>query len=390
MSDINRSVSYQIIIPPTVIFGEGSLGQLGGEAGKMGAKKALIVTDAGIAGSGLIQPVRDELAKTLTKIDVYPDAEPEPSISGLNAAAQLLRQIDYDIIIGLGGGSSIDTAKGLGVLLAHGGKGEDYIGTDKIPGPSIPVVAIPTTAGTGSEATNVAIFSDTAKELKVGMISRYLLAKIALVDPVLTYSCPRSITAASGMDALVHTIECYTSLKANDFTDAVAIKAMQLISQNLKTAVNDGANEQARCAMAEGALLAGIAFSNSSVAAVHALAYPLGARFHISHGMANGMLLPYVMKFNLAAVPARYAYIAKVLGEPVEGLMDIDAAKAGVKAIEKLIKDIGLPSRLRDLNVPKEALEGMALATMDVTRLLGNNPRTLTLADVLGIWQDAW
>jgi alcohol dehydrogenase class IV len=290
----------------------------------------------------------------------------------------------------VGGGSSIDTAKGLSVLLAHGGCGQDYIGTDKIPGPGISVIAIPTTAGTGSETTNIAIFSDTEKELKVGMISNHLFARLALVDPVLTYGCPRGVTAASGIDALVHTIECYTSLKANSFTDALAIKAMQLISGNLKAAVIDGANKNARNAMAEGAMLAGIAFGNSGVAAVHALAYPLGARFHVSHGTANGLLLPHVMKCNLPASPARYAFIAEVLGQRTQGLAPLEAATLGVKAVQKLIEDIGLPSRLRDLKVPQDALEGMAVATMDVTRLLANNPKALTLDDVRGIWQDAW
>jgi alcohol dehydrogenase class IV len=275
-------------------------------------------------------------------------------------------------------------------LLAHSGEGQDYIGTNKIPGPGIPLIAIPTTAGTGSETTNIAIFSDNEKELKVGMISNYLLARLALVDPVMTYGCPRGVTAASGIDALVHTIECYTSLKSNNFTDALAIKAMQLISNNLKDAVRDSSNKNARGAMAEGSMLAGIAFGNSGVAAVHALAYPLGARFHVSHGVANGLLLPYVMKCNLSADLARYTFIAGILGEETQGLAPLQASTLGVKAVEKLIKDIGLPQHLRDLNVPKEALEGMAVATMDVTRLLANNPKTLTLDDVRGIWQDAW
>ena len=382
------SQSYQINLPAVIRFGPGTLNTLGSEMAKWGVKKVLIVTDPGIFHSGLVQPVIEQLAETA--IDVYSESEPEPSLSGLKNALNKLKNTKYDVIIGLGGGSSIDTAKGLSVLLAHGGDGRDYIGTDKIPGPGIAVIAIPTTAGTGSEVTNIAIFSDTEKELKVGMVSNYLLAKMALVDPVLTYKCPRSVTAASGIDALVHTIECYTSLKANGFTESVAIKAMRLISDNLKLAVNEGSDENARCAMSEGSLLAGIAFSNSSVAAVHALAYPLGARFHISHGVANGLLLPYVMKCNLSADPIKYALIAETLGGQVKGLTPLEAALTGVEAVKKIIKDIGIPSRLRDLEVPEEALEGMAVATMDVTRLLASNPKNLTLDDVRGIWQDAW
>jgi alcohol dehydrogenase class IV len=389
MTAIDKPITYQISLPPIIRFGAGVLNTLGSEVKKWGVKKALIVTGPSVYKSGLVQPVGDQLSGAVVT-DVYAEAEPEPSLSGLNNAVKKLKNVKYDVIIGLGGGSSIDTAKGLSALLAHGGDGRDFIGTDKIPGPGIAVIAIPTTAGTGSEVTNIAIFSDTEKELKVGMISNYLLAKMALVDPVLTYKCPRSVTAASGMDALVHTIECYTSVKANGFTDVVAIRAMRLISGNLKVAANEGSNETARCAMAEGALLAGIAFGNSSVAAVHALAYPLGARFHVSHGVANGLLLPHVMKCNLSADPTRYALMAEVLGAPVKGLTPLQAANAGIDAVKKLIKDIGLPQRLRDLNVPREALEGMATATMDVTRLLANNPKKLTLEDVRGIWLDAW
>jgi alcohol dehydrogenase class IV len=382
--------SYQITLPQIVRFGAGVLGSLSKEVEKLGAKKVLIVTDPGVYSSGLTQPVREQLSGARVSVDTFSEAEPEPSLSGLNNAARELNKGNYDVIVGVGGGSSLDTAKGLSVLLAHGGVGQDYIGTDKLPGPGIPVITIPTTAGTGSEVTNIAIFSDPEKELKLGMVSTYLLAKLALVDPTLTYGCPPGVTATSGIDALVHAIECYTGNKANNFTDAIAIRAMQLVSDNLRKAVSDGSNKDARNAMAEGALLAGVAFGNSGVAAVHALAYPLGARFHVSHGVANGLLLPYVMECNLSAAPSRYAHVAEILGRPVKGVAPLEAAAEGVKAVKALVRDIGIPHRLRDLNVPGEALEGMAVATMDVTRLLANNPKALTLDDVRGIWQSAW
>jgi alcohol dehydrogenase class IV len=386
----NTLKSYQIMVPQIIRFGPGVLNTLSNEVKKLGAKEVLIVTGPRVYQSGLIQPIKEQLSKAMVSVDIFSEAEPEPSLPGLNSAAKELKKSNYDVIVGVGGGSSIDTAKGLSVLLAHGGEGQNYIGTDKIPGPGIAVIAIPTTAGTGSEVTNIAIFSDLEKELKLGMVSVYLFARVALVDPILTYGCPRGVTAASGIDALVHTIECYTSLKANNFTDALAVKAMQLISSSLRTAVSDGSNEDARNSMAEGALLAGIAFGNSGVAAVHALAYPLGARFHVSHGVANGLLLPYVMECNLSADLNRYAYIAEILGEQTKGLTPFKAATLGVNAVKTLVKDIGIPHRLRDLDVPREALEGMAVATMDVTRLLANNPKALTLDDVRGIWQNAW
>lgn len=381
---------YKVSLPQRIYFGAGVLDSLAVEVEKLNIKKALIVTDQGVFNSGLVQPVKEVLTTASVSVDVFSEAEPEPSLSGLAAAVKKLNRQKYDAVIGLGGGSSIDTAKGLSVLMAFGGNERDYIGTDKIPAPGVNIIAIPTTAGTGSEVTNIAIFSDTEKELKVGMVSDHLLAKVAVVDPVFTYGCPRGVTAASGIDALVHAIECYTSNKSNSFTDSIAIQAMRLISGNLKTAVNDGSDKKARSAMAEGALLAGIAFGNSGVAAVHALAYPLGARFHVSHGMSNGLLLPHVMKCNCPAEPRKYAVVAQVLGERTDGLTEHEAAEAGIAAVKRLIQDIGLPYRLRDLNVPEGALEGMAVATMDVTRLLANNPRLLTLDDVRGIWRDAW
>jgi len=284
----------------------------------------------------------------------------------------------------------MDTAKGLSILLARGGEGQNYVGVGKVPGPGIPVFAIPTTAGTGSEVTNIAIFGGPDKELKLAIVSPYILARLALVDPTLTYGCPRGVTAAAGIDALVHAIESYTSIRSNNFTDAVALEAMRLIVGNLRIAVNNGSDEEARNHMSEGALLAGIAFGSAGVGAVHALAYPLGGRFHVSHGVANGLLLPYVMECNLAANLSKYAIVAQMLGEKTEGLSLREAAERGVEAAKAIAADIGIPLRLRDLEVPEEALEGMATATMDVTRLLANNPKKLTLDDVRGIWRNAW
>jgi alcohol dehydrogenase class IV len=381
---------YQISQPQIIRFGVGALNTLADEANKLGGKRAIIVTDPGVYQSGLVGPVKEQLSKAKLSVEVFSEAEPEPTLTKLNAAAKELRKGNYDLLVGLGGGSSMDTAKGLSVLLAHGGDGQDYVGVDKVPRPGIPVFTMPTTAGTGSEVTNIAIFSDPEKELKLGMVSPHLLARLALVDPTLTYGCPQGVTAASGIDALVHAIECYTGNKANNFTDALALEAMRLIAGSLRTAVSNGSDKEARNQMAEGALLAGIAFGNSGVAAVHALAYPLGARFHVSHGVANGLLLPYVMECNLPANLPKYAVVAQMLGEKTEGLTLLEAATLGVKSIKTLVKDIGIPSHLRDLEVPEEALEGMAVATMDVTRLLANNPKELTLDDVRGIWRNAW
>jgi len=292
---------YQITLPQMTYFGVGALNNIGDEASKLGAKRALIVTDPTVYKSGLVNPVRDQLASVGLSVEVFSESEPEPTLPKLNVAAKALSKGGFDLLVGVGGGSSMDTAKGLSILLVHGGEGQDYLGVGKVPGSGITLFTTPTTAGTGSEVTNIAIFGDPDRGLKLGIVSPYILAQVAFVDPTLTYGCPPGVTAAAGIDALVHAIESYTSIRSNTFTDAVALEAMRLIVGSLRTVVNNGSDEEARNHMSEGAFLAGIAFGNAGVAAVHALAYPLGARFHTSHGVANGLFLPYVMECNLLA-----------------------------------------------------------------------------------------
>ena len=382
--------TYQVMLPDKIRFGVGCIDTLGNEAKELAAKHAIIITDPGVYQAGLVDPVKEQLSRAKLSVDVIAEAEPEPTLTRLDAIAEKLRKDDYDLLIGVGGGSSIDTTKGLSVLLTHGGNGQNYVGVNKVPGPSIPVFALPTTAGTGSEVTNIAVFGDPEKELKLAMVSPHILARLALVDPTLTYGCPPKVTAASGMDALVHAIECYTSNKAHNFSDALALEAMRLIVGNLRTVVKNGSDKEARKCMSEGALIAGIAFGNSSVTAVHALAYPLGSRFHVPHGLANGLLLPYVMECNLPANLPKFAVIAKMLGVETGKLSLQEAAEKGVEAARALAADIGIPTHLRNLGVPKKTLEEMAVATMDVNRLLVNNPKPLTLDDVRRIWQNAW
>jgi alcohol dehydrogenase class IV len=381
---------YQIMLPGKIRFGVGALDTIGDEANQLAAKRALIVTDPGVYQAGLADSVKERLSKAKLSVDIFSEAEPEPTFPRLNAAAEQLRKEGYDLLVGTGGGSSMDTAKGLSILLAHGGKGQDYGGVDKVPGPGIPIFTLPTTAGTGSEVTNIAIFGDPEKGRKLGIVSPYLFARLALVDPTLTYRCPPTVTAASGIDALIHAIECYTGNKANTFSDALAVEAIRLIAGNLRTAVKNGSDKEARNRMSEGALIAGMAFVNSGVAAVHALAYPLGSRFHVPHGVANGLLLPYVTECNLSANLPKYVTVAQMLGVKTEGLSLQEAAEKGVESMKALAADIGIPLHLRDLGIPREVLEEMAVATMDVTRLLGNNPKELTLDDVRRIWQNAW
>jgi len=382
--------TYQIMLPDKIRFGVGCIDTIGNEAKELAAKHVIIITDPGVYQAGLVGPVKEQLFKAKLSVDVIAEAEPEPTFTQLNALAEKLRTSKYDLLVGVGGGSSLDTTKALSILLAYNGNGQDYVGVDKIPGYGIPVFALPTTAGTGSEITQNAIFGDPEKQLKMGMVSSYLIPRLALVDPTLTYGCPPKVTAASGLDALIHAVECYTGNKANTFSDTIALKAMELITGNLRQAVKNGSDKEARNCMAEGSLLAGITLANAGTAAVHALAYPLGARFHIPHGIANGVLFPYVTEFNLSANVPKYAVVARMLGVETDGLSPREAAEKSAEAIKALAKDIGIPLHLRDLGVPREALEGMAVATMDVTHLLANNPKPLTLDEVRQIWQNAW
>jgi alcohol dehydrogenase class IV len=382
--------NYEIRVPGKVRFGAGCTETMGEEATKIGARRALMVTDPGVYQTGITDPVKENLTKAGITVDIFSEAEPEPTYSKLNATAKELGKNRYDLVVGIGGGSSIDTAKGLSILFAHGGIGQDYGGTDKVPAPGVPVFACPTTAGTGSEVTNIAVFDDRERGLKEGVVSNYLLARIAFVDPTLTYGCPAKVSAASGMDALIHAIEGYTGNKATTFSDAMALEAMRLIVGSLRRAVKNGSDKEARNQMSEGALFGGMAFMNSGVTAVHALAFPLGSQFHVPHGTANAVLLPYVMECNLSANLPRFVTVAKMLGAATEGLSDQEAAEKGLEAAKALSADIGIPIHLRELGVPKEALEGLASATMNVTRLLANNPKALTPDDVRAIWENAW
>jgi len=382
--------NYEIRVPGKVRFGAGCTETMGEEATKIGAKRALIVTDPGVYQTKITEPAKENLTKAGISVDVFSEAEPEPTYLKLNATAKELRKNKYDLLVAIGGGSSIDTAKGLSVLFAHGGVGQDYGGVEKVPRPGVPLFACPTTAGTGSEVTNIAVFDDRERGFKEGVVSNYLLARIAFVDPTLTYGCPAKVTAASGMDALIHAIEGYTGNKATTFSDALALEAMRLITSSLRRAVKNGSDKEARNQMSEGALFGGMAFMNSGCAAVHALAFPLGSQFHVPHGMANAILLSYVMECNLSSNLPRYATVAKMLGAQTDGLSDQEAAEKGLEAAKSLAADVGIPTHLRELGVPKEALEGLATATMNVTRLLANNPKELTLDDVRGIWEKAW
>ncbi len=389
-----------------LVFGRGSCAQLGTLLARRKLARVFVVTDSRLQAAGLVEQVSRPLREAGIAAELFTGGEPEPAIATALAATATARRFGPDCVLGLGGGSNMDLAKIVAVLLAHGGEPARYFGFGNVPGPVVPLVCVPTTAGTGSEVSHAAVLTDAANRIKVSTLSQFLRPALALVDPALTDDCPRQISADSGIDALTHAIEAYTAidfdqLEAADgepvayegrfpLGECLAEQAIVLIGRHLVTAVTDGGNRQARDGMALAATIAGLAFSNCAVAVVHALEYPLGGAVHVSHGAGNGLLLPYVMRYNLPVRTAAFARIAALLGEDVAGLSEPAAAERAIAAVERIRGQIGIPTRLRDLGVQREQLPLFAERAFAIKRLMGTNPRQPTQADLLGILQQAF
>ena len=376
---------------PRILMGPGSADQIGRELKALKGKRALIVTDPGIIRAGLLDGISPSLKNAGVTVTLFDQVEADPHIEIVDQALARLKEEKCDSVIGMGGGSSLDIAKLVAAMAVNPGHISDYFGVDLLAKPGLPLIAVPTTAGTGSEVTPIAILSDQAEHLKKGVVSPHLFPRLALLDPVLTIGVPPAVTAYTGMDAFIHAVEAYTSVNANSLTDHLAFRAIELTFGNILTAYARGEDLEARSNMLEGSLLAGMAFANAGVTAVHAFAYPLGGEFHhIAHGLANSVMLLPVLRFNMLGNLPKFAEISLALGLSAEGLTDRQAAEEGLDAIEELMIDLNLPLRLRDLKVPEEAIPGMAQGVMKVTRLLANNPRRITLEDAERIYRSAW
>jgi alcohol dehydrogenase class IV len=284
----------------------------------------------------------------------------------------------------------MDSAKVLAVSMSHTGSISALFGENNVNARDVPLIAIPTTAGTGSEVTNIAILTDPADQLKKGIVSEFLLPDVAIVAAEMTVSCPPTVTAASGIDALVHALEAYLSVNASPITDALALKAIAMIYPALPKAYLDGNDLAARESMATGSLLAGLAFGNAGVGAVHALAYPLGGRFHLSHGMSNAVMLPHVMKENAAVSQERFVDIAKAMKLSTQGHTDSEITEQVLHAIEKICRDVEIPASLSHFDIPEDAIPTMAIEASKVTRLLRNNPRQFTVDEIEDIYRHAF
>lgn len=389
-----------------LLFGRDAVRQTGEVARRLGAKRTMIVTDTMLAKAGIVDRVREPLSQAEISVEVFDGGCPEPPISLAEECIAAARRFQPDVLVGLGGGSNMDLAKITATVLAHGGTPRNYIGDDQIPGPVLPLICIPTTAGTGSEVSGASVLTDSEKHMKVGILSNYLRPRVALVDPLLTLTCPPKVTADSGIDALTHAIEAFTAVDNEEFPlppgertiyqgrnplgDLLSERAIQLIGGNLRRAVSHGDDLAAREAMALGATLAGLGFSNVGVAVVHALEYSVGGATHCSHGAGNGLLLPFVMRFNRPLRVKQFARIAALLGEDVGGLSDEAAADLAIATVEQLKADIGIPERLRDLGVTPDQLPQFAEKSFAVKRILRVNPRPVTVTDLEEILRSAW
>jgi alcohol dehydrogenase class IV len=387
-----------------IIFGSGSI-QYVPEIlkKKIKAKKPLLVTDPGVVRGGHLEKLTKGLQDSRISFELFDQVEPEPPVENVLLCLGQSESKGCDAIVAMGGGSVIDLAKVVSVLLKYGGDIQDYYGQEKVPGETLPIVAVPTTAGTGSEVSAGAILTDQKANTKVGVRSNYLRPKIAVLDPLLTLSCPKSVTAAAGFDVLAHAVESYTMIESscmpkgtvifygtNMITETLVTAAIPLVARYLRVAVHQGHNKEAREKMLLASLLAGLGFSNSGVTMTHNITYPVGAKTHAAHGVLLSPLLPAVLEYNLPVQMERLSKMASLMGEEVNSLPLMEAARRGIEAIKNLIKDIQLPSTLREIGVKEGDIPEMARIAMPVLQSLPWNPRSVTLEDLVGVYRKAY
>ncbi len=379
--------SLTISFPGKLIFGNGKIEQLKDEVLIFTSKKVVIITIEPL------MPVVEKIARGLKdaylEVQIDSTTDKEPSFNDFKKLMRRVGHLNPDVVIGIGGGSVLDLAKLVAAQLDNRQTLEEYVGIGLLQGRRKALICVPTTSGTGSEASPNAILVDDNDGQKKGIISQYLVPDVVIVDPQLTVSVPPSVTAATGIDALTHCLEAYTNKFAHPMIDLYAYKGMQLIAANIVQAVKNGNDEVVRTEVALGSLYGGICLGPVNTAAVHALSYPLGSMFHLPHGLSNALLLPYVMEYNLVASPQRYAEVAVALGCKEE-TDDVSTAKKGVEKIKELIKDCGLPLQLRAAGVTEDAIPVMAEQSMKIQRLLKNNPREVTEADAIAIYKAAF
>ena len=373
-----------------LLTGENSSYLLPEEMASLNVKRPLIVTDKGVKDAGIIQPVIDNLKSNgVENIFIYSDISAEPETHIVEACCETFEENQCDGVIAIGGGSAMDTAKAVAIYSGETRSLNELFGEDKVAPRKIPLICMPTTAGTGSEVTNISILLDVQAQIKKGIVSNELLPDVAIVAPELTLSCPAFVTAASGVDALVHAVESYLSNFASEITKSLSIAAIRMIVDALPIAYQEPTNIAAREKMATASLMAGLAFGNAGVVAVHALAYPLGGRFHLSHGVSNAVMFSHVMRWNSASCPDKFIDIAIAMGAN-HSISESDAGDYVVAKIEALCVAVAIPKQLREFGIKFEDLKELAIAASAVDRLLRNNPRQLSVEDIETIYQEAF
>ena len=381
-------MSYKFFMPAISLMGADCLKDAGDQVGELGFKKALIVTDKVLGQIGIVKKVTDVLDNKSIEYAIYDETKPNPTVKNVNDGLALLKEKECDFVISLGGGSAHDCAKGIALLATNGGEIKDYEGVDKSKKPQLPMVGINTTAGTGSEMTLFAIITDEERHIKMALVDKHLTPIIAVNDPMLMLAMPKSLTAATGMDALTHAIEAYVSTSATPITDACAEKAIELISNYLVNAVENGEDVEARDMMAYAEYLAGMAFNNASLGYVHAMAHQLGGFYNLPHGVCNAILLPHVQEYNKATSASRLAKIAKIMGGNIEGLTDEQGADLCIDMIKSLSQTIGIPEGLGVLGVKESDFETLATNALNDACSL-TNPRKGNLEEVIAIFKKA-
>lgn len=376
-------------LPTRNLFGEGAVDEVGDLMKSLGGNKAMIVTDAFLAQNGMAERIQGILSAAGVDSVVFGGAEPNPKDVNVDAGLVVFKENACDSIISLGGGSSHDCAKGIGIVASNGGSIRDYEGVDKSHQPMCPMIAINTTAGTASEITRFCIITDTSRHVKMCIIDWRVTPQIAINDPILMKGMPPALTAATGMDALTHAVEAYVSTAANPLTDAAAQMAISMITKYLPKAVANGDYMKARDNMAYAQYLAGIAFNNASLGYVHAMAHQLGGVYNLPHGVCNAILLPHVEAFNLIGNANRFRDIAEDMGENIAGLSTMEAARKAIDAIRQLSQQVGIPENLRSLGVKEEDFEMMAENAMK-DACAATNPRKATKEQIIGIYQAAF
>ena len=380
--DIRRRFRYEI--PTAIEFGCGAIHTLADHVKALGGSRVLIVGDPGVVKAGVVERVAQPLRSAGIPFEIFSDIESDPDIASVEKGTASARASGSNLIVGVGGGSSLDTAKAIGIMLANDGHIRDYVGLNKVKHRPAPVIAVPTTAGTGSEMTIWSVLSDKERQVKLSVGSVYNCPALALLDPELTVPLPPHVTAFTGMDALTHAIESYVNLNTQPISEGMSVQAMKLIAANLRTAVANGNNLEARANMLLASTIAAMAFNATRLGLAHALALPLGAHFGIPHGLVNAMLLPEVMRYNLIGNLQKFAEIAAIFGERTEHLSLREAAERSVEAVRRLNRDIGITQTLGDFGVREEHLDMIANEAMES----GNvpvNPVRATAKDLIGI-----